>query len=536
MKITIRGREEIEIVGSREQTLLEILQEAGVYLPALCAGRGTCQKCRVKVLEGQVETGQEENGVCLACKTSPVTDVVLELPREDEREILVEGMERAVSTGDEIEELTLTERNFIAVDIGTTTIAMALVGESSGEIKDTYAALNRQRMYGADVISRIAAANGGQLSLLRQLIAEDLWQGVEKLAKEGSRPVTKVVIAANTTMVHLLMGYDCGSLGRHPFISEHLEMIQTTLGDIRTDIDRRVCQEDILSLLPVIILPGISAFVGGDITADLLVCPGFEEEGISLLLDMGTNGEMVIGNNRRLVAASTAAGPAFEGGNITCGTGSIPGAVNQVRIVNRRAVIGTIGGKQPPVGICGTGIIGGIAELKRNRIMDRGGTLQAPYGDKGFPLWVAPTGEKIALYQQDIRQIQLAKGAIRAGMEQLMEAFGCMPGEVDRVYLAGGFGTGLPIDAAMEIGLLPKEFGGKVTGIGNGALQGAIACGRKPPEAEKHTEAGNNGKNRQLLIPGIPKRLNGIKARVESLSLALAEGFEEKYLRYLDFV
>ena len=186
-----------------------------------------------------------------------------------------------------------------------------------------------------------------------------------------------------------------------------------------------------------------------------------------------------------------------------------------MKILNRRAVIGTIGGKQPPAGICGTGIIEAIAQLKQSRLMDKEGALQAPYSNTGYPLWSSPSGEKIAIYQQDIRQLQLAKGAIRAGMEQLMEAFGCRPKEVDKVYLAGGFGTKLPVEAAIQIGLFPEEFKEKIIAIGNGALQGAMAYGSMLQIKEG--------------------QLKEIKKRVEGLNLALAEGFEERYLKYLNF-
>ncbi|MGN1315162.1 MAG: ASKHA domain-containing protein [Lachnospiraceae bacterium] len=528
MKITLRDKEDRrkEIPIRENQTVLEALQKADIYIPALCAGRGTCGKCKIRILEGQVtetrfDTDQEQGR--LACKTCALTDIVVELEKGDEQEIVVEGVKASAKSHS-----AYGEHYFIAVDIGTTTIAMALVVEESGETRTTHAALNRQRMHGADVISRIAAANNGHLEELHRLITEDLWQGIGLLTENGRIPISKVVIAANTTMVHLLMGYSCESLGRHPFFSEHLGLLNTTLGEIMADITAAKKDKSAIAGydeteaesrlgVPLVVLPGISAFVGSDITADLLICPGFREEGVSLLLDMGTNGEMVIGNGNRLIASSTAAGPAFEGGNITCGIGSIPGAINQVKIMNRRAVIGTIGGKQSATGICGTGIIAGMAELKRNRLMNPEGTLQPPYDKTGYPLWSSPRGEKIAIYQQDIRQLQLAKGAIRAGMEQLMEAYGCKPNEVDRVYLAGGFGTKLPIQEAIEIGLFPKEFTGKIIAIGNGALQGAIAYGRK-----EEALTGN-------------KQLEEILKRVEGLNLALAEGFEERYLKYLDF-
>lgn len=553
MKIRIKNRENKQIECRENQTILEALQEAGIYIPALCAGRGTCGKCKVKILKGEIgssktdlqkEAGEKqttgkvvlENGEYLACRTYAESDLLLELPEGDEQEILVEGVKPAASKdmdreaeweGELFKESEETEEKlFIAVDIGTTTIAMALVEEGTGEVKDTFAALNRQRMHGADVISRIAAANNGQLEELHKLIVEDLQQGIVKLTQNGGLEVTKVIIAANTTMVHLLMGYSCESLGCHPFSSEHLGRIETTLKEMTAGDKFLVKQadEDDKPDLPVIVLPGISAFVGSDITADILICPGFFEEGISLLLDMGTNGEMVIGNKNRLIASSTAAGPAFEGGNITCGTGSIPGAISQIKIMNRRAVIGTIGGKQPPVGICGTGIIEAIAELKKNRLMETDGALKPPYDRSGFPLWAAATGEKVAIYQQDIRQLQLAKGAIRAGMEQLMEAFGCKPEEVDKVYLAGGFGTKLPIEAAIEIGLFPAEFRGKIESIGNGALLGTIAYGK-----QKGEEATDSLKELKMEI-----QLDEIVSRAENLNLALAEGFEELYLKYLE--
>lgn len=530
MIIEVKDRNSIRKIEAKEgQTILEALQGADVYMSALCAGRGTCQKCRVKILEGKFNALEEgrnkisdedwQRGVRLACKTYARSDLLVELESEADSGFIVQAVEQTACK--EAKNIVDGEV-FIAADIGTTTIAMALVNQTTGEILDTYAALNRQRMYGADVISRISAANNGDLSRLQKLIEEDLWQGVLKLTgisssqgvlklTEGSSSqadensqghdrihIGKIVLAANTTMVHLLMGYSCESLGRHPFHSDHLGIIKTSFRDI-----------------DLIILPGISAFVGGDITSDLLICPEFEGEEVCLLLDLGTNGEMVIGNRDRLLAAGTAAGPAFEGGNITCGTGSIAGAINQVKIQNRRAFVGTIGGKQPPVGICGTGIISALARLKQNRIMDKSGALLPPYDASGYPLWMGTGDNRIAVFQQDIRQLQLAKGAIRAGMEQLMEAFGCRAEEVKKLYLAGGFGTKLPTEDAIEIGLLPKAFEGKIESIGNGALRGAVYYGALSAKRRR--------------------QLENILNRAELLPLALSEGFEEKYIKYLEF-
>ncbi len=585
IKIKVKtDTDELYIKDYEGQNLLEILQKNHVYVSNVCHGNGTCGKCKIKVFAGKLpitETDKRllskeelKQGIRLACKANieeryevnNSEELYIEIVGKSENEIVVEGISEKkgeagihkiddleeITTGIKIEQTDMAEANYvIAIDIGTTTIAMALVDAETGEIRDAYTSLNHQRKFGADVISRIVAANEGKMEELKRLIEEDLWKGIRKLTKienqtdisvndkseEANKQkkinLTQVIIAGNTTMIHLLMGYSCQSLGKYPFISGHLEQIDCTLKEcISFSADDK---NSLYEKVSVTILPGISAFIGGDIVADILNCPKFEKEEISLLIDLGTNGEMVIGNKDRLVAASTAAGPAFEGGNITCGTASIPGSICQVKIQNQRAVVKTIKDKIPPIGVCGTGLMSVIAQLKQNKIMDEQGVLRYPYNEKGFPLWTLETGDKISVYQRDIREFQMAKAAIRAGIEILMEEYGCRTEEVSHVYLAGGFGANLLEEDVIDIGILPEEFRGRSEPIGNGALQGAIQAGRGNVEAiGKLQDAGQGDKKRSSNKKMNDSVMNIVK-RTQYISLAENEKFQKKYLEYMMF-
>ena len=526
MELQIKIQDAIKKIDCNEnETILQILQQNKIYLSAICAGKGTCGKCKIKVVKGNLPITKADrekltekelkDGIRLACKCYVKEPLVIELCTINEEQMFIQGVQVEGQQRSRIHKLE--DRSFLAIDIGTTTIAMALVDLENGNILDTYTTLNRQQVYGADVISRLSAANEGKLMELKKLVEEDVWKGILKLTEKYQLDnieeqdlqgvFKKIVIVGNTTMIHLLMGYSCESLGKYPFRSEHLEKQQRQLEEVISN-----SKGTKLAKIPITILPGISAFVGSDISSGLLVCPNFKTDKLSLLLDLGTNGEMVLGNRRRRISASSAAGPAFEGGNMLCGTGSVSGAISQVKIQNRRAVIRTIGGIYPPVGICGTGIISAMAELKRNKIIDEYGKLQTLFEKTGFPLWIGPKGERISVYQQDIRQFQLAKAAIRTALEQLMNTFGCQPKEIDTVYLAGGFGTQLSVKDAVETGIIPLNFEEKVKNIGNGALQGAIYYG-----LIEHKE--------EIII----------WENIEGVILAEAENFQENYLNYLNF-
>lgn len=597
------GTEKINIQVCQEQNLMELLQENNISIANHCRGNGTCGKCKVKVVSGYLPITEADKrklteyelkqGIRLACKAvvgketeekkgkeidedkiyvnktyenktyvEEKETLIIEIIGEQEEDIVIEAIsrEKVVTEFEEKSRLENKEikmkmkqtedrqteeeqtKYFLAVDIGTTTIAMALINEETGKVCDVYTSLNHQRKYGADVISRIVAANDGKAEELKKLVEEDLRKGINALieaeyeiksgldSNRNDKNVTdkmiclnRIIIAGNVTMIHLLMGYSCETLGKYPFRSEHLEQIECKLKDcISFDAENGMWNDCMISNknkiyqkyknTSVTIFPGISAFVGGDIVAGVVACGGFEKEELSLLLDLGTNGEMVLGNKNRILTASAAAGPAFEGGNIVCGTASIPGAICQVKIQNQRAVVKTIKNKIPPVGICGTGLVSVIAQLKDHQLVNEDGVLKPPYDEKGFPLWVFENGEKIALYQKDIREFQMAKAAIRAGIEMLMEEYGCVAGKIKNVYIAGGFGTAINIEDILTIKMVPEEFRSKISIIGNSALQGAICYGKDITAR---------------------KQIENICHKSENIMLSQNLKFQKKYMEYM---
>ena len=356
----------------------------------------------------------------------------------------------------------------IAIDLGTTTLAFSLVDIASKQILHTVTRLNSQRKYGADVLSRIQASVDGEQEELRESIQKDLSEGIDELLKEYRiMDIDHVVISGNTTMIHLLMDYDCSTLGVYPFAPVNTEFILGTAEEI-------IGYKQPRAEIKTTILPSISAFIGGDIVAGLYALDFATNKEISLFVDLGTNGEIALGNCDRILTTSVAAGPAFEGGNISCGTGSVAGAICAVEI-NRNDVsdikLNTIY-NVPPCGICGTGVIETVAELLKCGLIDETGLLADEYFDIGFPL--TNEQEPIIFTQQDIRQFQLAKAAVRTGIEVLTKEYGITMDEIDKVYIAGGFGYHLNINKAASIGLIPKELATKATAAGNTSLAGAV--------------------------------------------------------------
>lgn len=492
--------------------LTDVLEEAGVYLPAPCGGVGKCGKCKIAVVAGELPVTDTDRrflsaeelakGHRLACAARVEGDLVIRLQESGEEHFdVLAGIGRPGA---------LAERAFacIAIDIGTTTLAAALIDRSSGELTAAVTGVNHQRAFGADVVSRIAAASGEAGGKLQQSIRGDLNALIERLLSEGGclpKQVGRVAISANTTMGHLLMGYPCEGLGAYPFIPWNIgtvtEKAQAVLGG-----------ETVLDC-PVTLLPGISAYVGGDIAAGLLTCGFYERKRPALFLDLGTNGEMAVGNRDRILAASTAAGPAFEGGNISCGTGSIPGAICSVEIKDGKAHIATIG-DVPAIGLCGTGVIETTRELLAGGLMDESGLLDEAYEKTGFPLALTPEGRTIAFTQRDVREIQLAKSAVRAGVETLLLRYGISCDEVDTVYVAGGFGFHLDMEKAVDIGLLPGKLRGRVQAAGNTSLRGAA---------------------NYLTRTAAPEQLAGLIGVCSEVELAMDPDFNERYMEHMMF-
>ncbi len=501
--------------------LLSLLQENEIYISAPCGGAGRCGKCAVLIretgpakgdlLQDTEETGRSGMRRELACRYIVDESCEVSLIGAQEENIKALGSidsrpDKAFSEDQAISgsenDSNPKEPLAIAIDIGTTTLALALIEPKTGRIIDTHTAVNRQRRFGADVITRIEAASAGKAHVLRESICRDLAGGISALLSAhmvGPERLKCVAAAGNTTMLHLLMGYPTEGLGIYPFTAHTLKLEKHSLGNVIKDT-ADACPVSELRELPFYLLPGFSVFVGADIVSGLYSLDLFNNTEPCAFIDLGTNGEMAVGNRDRLLVTSTAAGPAFEGGNIEYGIGSIPGAISSVSLSEKPSLPGaettadhrggvgsshkitvdiqTIGNK-PPAGICGTGVIEAVAELLRAGLIDETGMLDEEYFDNGFPLASMPSDEPekescIILTQKDIREIQLAKSAIRAGFEVLLKRFGTDYNGISRLYIAGGFGYYLDVKKAAGIGMIPGELIDKAEAVGNSSLNGVI--------------------------------------------------------------
>ena len=534
--------------SKQQKNLLEMLQEKNEYISAPCNGNGICGKCVVQYKRGATEPTrrdrevfsekQLEDGYRLACQSYPAGAYEVEIPESEETiEVLsewgkqqkmdAEGLTEADTqtpaeaktsggiqdkeTAEGTAEKTENAIYGICIDIGTTTLAALLVNLETEADCQTAVSVNHQRAYGSDVLSRISASNSGKKWEIQRCIRQDLQKLIRELLQKEKiteQQIQRIVIAGNTTMCHLLRGFSCETLGVAPFLPVDLSWMEGQLADFlgMKELDTKV-----------VILPGISAFVGADIMAGIAKMNMHRSEGYHLLLDIGTNGEMVLGNCRHMYVTSTSAGPAFEGGNISCGMASIPGVISHVFMEETGKtgfqVIGEADGenkkKQQAIGICGTGMIDLVYELRKHQMIDEHGTYSDLYFDTGYEL-----AGKVKFTQNDIREIQMAKAAIRAGVDILVKKAGIAFDEVDNCYLAGGFGTKIDITKAAGIGLIPKELEMKTIPVGNTVLAGT----------------------KEVLLGKISKEeLEKIQTMADVINLAEENDFEELYLSYMDF-
>jgi uncharacterized 2Fe-2S/4Fe-4S cluster protein (DUF4445 family) len=354
----------------------------------------------------------------------------------------------------------------IGIDLGTTTIALSLVELATGEVRKTTTLLNSQRQFGADVITRIQKGAEGLLPELRSCVREDISRGIKELCAEKATAVVRIVIAGNTTMLHLLLGLRADSLGLFPFQPVSTELAELSSAELFRDAELD-CD--------VILLPAIGAFVGADIVAGMMYCEIEKSTAPALFVDVGTNGEMAIGGKDRIICTSTAAGPAFEGANITWGTGSIAGAIAHVDIRNGELEFQTIDDALP-VGICGSAVLDIAAVCRREGLLDHTGLFTSEdLRNNGLRIAQTRTGEWIRFTQKDVREFQLAKAAIRSGLELLVQESGCRWEEIGRACLAGGFGARIDVANAVAVGLLPTELQDRIQPVGNAALGGTVS-------------------------------------------------------------
>ena len=530
-------------------TVLAAEIAAGLHPDAPCGGMGVCGKCQVEIL---AENGAREE--VLACETKIDRDMTVFTASDEHHRILTDGTgsldridppvrkvslqvgkatlqnptsgwarlreavrkaagveirpdpdladglsktlesldwePQAVLYGDELLSLRKEGRLLTAaVDIGTTTVVLYLADGETGEVLSTGSMLNPQTQFGADVISR---ANYAMQNTPREL-SEAIRAAVDSLLRDAlfranasAQDVFSIVIVGNTCMHHLFLGLDPSSLVLSPYVPSISEPLVLDAARYGLSANRRA---------KLFLLPCIAGFVGADTASVMLACAYDRREELTLAIDIGTNGELVIGDRTRTVACSTAAGPAFEGAKITFGMRGAAGAIDHASIQNGQLSVSVIGGGKPR-GICGSGLLDLAAQMLRAGVIDETGRIadeeDLPGESKlladrirtidGLRCFViaqgaeSDTGECIFISQKDIREIQLAKGAMAAGIALMLEYLGKKETDIEKVLLAGAFGNYMNPESACAIGLIPQKLLSKIEMVGNAAGRGALMC------------------------------------------------------------
>ena len=587
MKVTfqIEGGSPVHIECNAGDNLLELARRANVAIDAPCSGNGSCGKCRVRLIEGELETirsrhitDEEYNaGWRLSCNSKVLSDctvlvpdiasayqsrmktadlsspkeiaifedckadllasgihfdndflaldVVMEAPSLDDTMPDNERLTWGIKAQLEVEEVhipfavmvklahTLREHDFhvcvkgrrdgdkfycmeicdpavtaivgCAIDIGTTTVTMVLTDLTSGKLLAKGSSGNGQIRYGADVINRIIeqGRSGGKKKLQDAIIKETLTPIIANLCKTAginARSILRLSIGSNTTMNHLLLGVDADPVRMEPYIPSFFSWEGLLAGDLHLPAN---------PLAPVIIAPNIGSYVGGDITAGTLASGIWDKDEMSLFIDLGTNGEIVFGNRDFLMSCACSAGPAFEGGDISCGMRATDGAVEACEIDKttmdpKLTVVGDPG--QKVVGICGSGIIDIISELFRCGIINAKGLFvregervkRDQHGMGRYVLAMADesdTGREVSINEVDIDNFIRAKGAIFSAIDTLLQSVDMTVECIDKVYVAGGIGSGINMKNSVNIGMFPDVELEKFHYIGNSSLTGAYA-------------------------------------------------------------
>lgn len=437
----------IQIAAAENQNLLDALRSSGVFPDAPCGGNGICGKCRV-IVDGEA---------VLACRTEISRDMTVTIPDGAELQVLQAGKTEGFAMA------PVKEGYLVAVDIGTTSVVCYLLHGKSGAELAQSSMLNPQTAFGADVVSRIQAALRGELEILTKLIRDAVTSLIRKVCDAaGIRPnqVGVVSLVGNPAMQQIFLGIHPENLARIPFAPALTEAKVTS------------CEE----LLPIcsgaafLVVPDISGYIGADTIGCILATRLHEAEEMTLLVDIGTNGEMVLGNRERMVACATAAGPALEGAGITFGMRAAAGAIDHVWVESGEVRCSVIGGAEAK-GICGSGLVDAVRTALELGCLNRRGRIQK--ADHIFSIT-----DKVYLTQEDIRQVQLAKGAIYAGVLLMAKQLGIGVSDIRKVQLAGAFGNYLNPRSACRIGLLPEELQDKIEAVGNAAGSGAklLAC------------------------------------------------------------
>ncbi|MCK4752427.1 MAG: DUF4445 domain-containing protein [Planctomycetes bacterium] len=461
-------------------TLLEAAAQVGIILNSVCGGKGTCKKCLVNL--------EPDGKEVLACQHQIQSDLVVTIPTSSrffEQKILSEGIDTNPKFPPDIYEQYLDVEPAgqifgIAIDVGTTTVVAKLIDMKTGGCLATQVAFNPQFKYGDDVISRIAyAENDTKLAELHKVIVDCINKLIKQLCAQVSiKPehIYQASVVGNTTMNHIFLKLPVTQLGRAPYEAFTIDAKDTTPEQLALQINPAG---------NIHTPANIAGFVGSDTTAVALAVEIDSVEQTTLVVDIGTNGELVLAANDKFYAASCAAGPAFEGARISCGSRAVDGAIEAV-IINGNDIDIDVIGDSPPHSICGSGLIDAIAVLLDLGIIDPTGKFTKPEklspailsriieqdGKLVFVLADSTEG-KVILTQKDIRQVQLAKAAIRAGIKLLQKKLGLTDCDIKQILLAGAFGNYIRRESALRIGLLPDVPVECIRFVGNAASSGA---------------------------------------------------------------
>ena len=461
----------VELSVAHGTLVSDAAKHAGVWIDAPCGGNGTCKKCEV------LFTQNEESDWVLACQTRIEADCTVSIVKENSIRSLNESRERQISfLPYPALDYSAKDTCFAAFDLGTTTIVCYLLDAKKGEQIAVCGMLNPQSAFGADVIARAnQALSGDDPRALQTCVIFALNTLMARACADCGRNVQNIsliTLVGNTVMHHLLMGYPLERLVRAPYVPylSKQQLIQAeSLGLV-------AAKNAVLLLAPV-----IGGFVGADTVACLSATAFESRKNPTLLLDIGTNGEIALTDGTQCVCCSTAAGPAFEGATISCGMRAVSGAIDHLWLEGDTLKYSTIE-HVPALGICGSGLIEICALLSNLDVIDESGRLcaTAPFTQRvvsledGMKAFVIAEGEtRVLLTQKDIRELQLGKAAMRAGVEVLLETLKLTAAQVEQTLLAGAFGAHLSPAALCDIGLLPRELLGGVESIGNAAGEGA---------------------------------------------------------------
>ncbi|WP_099187448.1 ASKHA domain-containing protein [Tepidibacter mesophilus] len=593
-KISIKNQNKIfEYVPGKN--LLQLLLENEIFVDNPCNGKGSCGKCKVRIVEGNLpdilETERRllkkeeiNEGVRLSCLVVPKEDIVIEILQKERRhEILttgytpdfdfnpsihkkifeiekrtldnqisfedsiyntfgiekfdwrllqnneiIDGEVTGVFSGEKligIESGDTTELLYgVAIDIGTTTVVTSLIDMKTGNELATDSMINAQKKFGLDVLTRITYGLENpedSKEKLQRAIVNSINEMIENIcnkSKIDKKNIYEITIAANCTMMHFLLGIDTKFIGKSPYVPVFVKSKNILAKEIGLEV---------FSGARLYCLPSVSSYIGADIVAGVYVCQLHKAKENVLFVDIGTNGEIVLSNHGKLLSCSCAAGPALEGMNISSGMRAAEGAIEDVKITEKGIEIKVIG-NQEPIGVCGSGILAAVKELIRTGIVKKDGAfikkekiekldyrydmIQLDGKKREFILKSNP--EQLLITQSDVRQVQLAKGAILSGFYALLKQANIDINELDKIIIAGQFGAHLPADSLVGTGILPEEVKEKLVYVGNSSKTGAYMA---------------------LMSVEAKKEIEELAHQIDYMELGASEGYERLFVNCLLF-